>query len=308
MARSVRDSVLERRLSLPGDAAVVAVVMLVWRAVRVPIEGGSSEAVAHARSLERLHSRAGLRGLQDGVIDVVHHHGPLDVARWSYSNLHVFSICAFMVAMRAAAPARYPTVRTAFVLLHIPALIAIAVYPLGSPTWLPHAPEWAGGHPPLGGAFSATLRNQTAAVASEHFGYPVLTVVATLWAARNRWLAAPLLLYPPFIFMVIVGTGHHFVLDAAVGAACALLGLAAAFRLHRGHDRDEDAVGEPAARWVALAVGAGMLAGWVDGLSGSRVDLARPGLTTFLAPAVAAAAFAWAARATDRDSSACRVR
>jgi hypothetical protein len=50
------------------------------------------------------------------------------------------------------------------------------------------------------------------------------------------------------------------------------------------------------ARWVALAIGAGSLAGWVDALSGSRVDPAHPALTTFLAPAVAAGALAYAAR------------
>jgi hypothetical protein len=39
-----------------------------------------------------------------------------------------------------------------------------------------------------------------------------------------------------------------------------------------------------------------LLAGWVDGLSGSRVDPVHPAVTTFLAPAVAAGALAYAAR------------
>jgi PAP2 superfamily len=169
-------------------------------------------------------------------------------------------------------------VRSAFVLLHVPALIAIAAYPLGSPNWLPHPPEWAGHPPVLSGAWSAGLRNQTAAVASEHFGYSVLIAFVTVWLAPRKWLAAPVLLYPPFVFMVIVGTGHHFPLDAVVGSACVALGLGLAFALHRGR------------------VGAGLLAGWVDALSGSRVDPVRPALTTFLGPAVVAAALAYAAR------------
>jgi len=218
----------------------------VWQAIRVPIEGGSTQALLHARAWERLHHRLGLSGMQDRVVNVVHHRVAFDVARWSYSNIHVFSIFAFMVAVRAAAPSRYPTVRSAFVLLHVPALIAIAANPLGSPNW------------------------------------------------PRKWLAAPVLLYPPFVFMVIVGTGHHFPLDAVVGSACVALGLGLAFALHRG--RFDDTPGEPAARWVPLAIGAGLLAGWVDALSGSRVDPVHPALTTFLGPAVAAAALAYAAR------------
>jgi hypothetical protein len=288
------NDLLNRRLSVPGEAAIVAAVLLVWQALRVPIEGRSTPALSHARAWDRLHHRLGLSGIQDRVIDAVHHPGVLDVARWSYSNIHVFSIFAFMVAVRAAAPSRYPTVRSAFVLLHVPALIAIAAYPLGSPNWLPHPPEWAGYHPVLSGGWSAGLRNQTAAVASEHFGYSVLIAFVTVWLAPRKWLAAPVLLYPPFVFMVIVGTGHHFPLDAVVGSACVALGLGLAFALHRG--RVDDTPGEPAARCVPLAIGAGLLAGWVDALSGSRVDPVRPALTTFLGPAFAAASLAYAAR------------
>jgi hypothetical protein len=102
------NDLLNRRLSVPGEAAIVAAVLLAWQAIRVPIEGGSTQSLSHARGWERLHHRLGLSGLQDRVIDVVHHHGVLDVARWSYSNIHVFSIFAFMVAVRAAAPSATP--------------------------------------------------------------------------------------------------------------------------------------------------------------------------------------------------------
>jgi hypothetical protein len=102
------------------------------------------------------------------------------------------------------------------------------------------------------------------------------------------------LLYPLFVFSVIVGTGHHFPLDAVVGGVCVALGLAVAFLAHRRPI--DQAPGEPAARWVPLAIGGGLLAGWVDALSGSRVDPAHPVVTTFLAPALAVAALACAAR------------
>jgi len=289
-----RDHVLNRRLSVPGEAGIVAAVLLVWQALRIPIEGGKAAAQLHARDWERLHRRLGLSGMQNGVISDVHHRLILDIARWSYSNIHVFSIFAFMIAVRVAAPARYPTVRSAFVLLHVPALLAIAVFPLASPNWSPHPPQWAGHVPVLTGGWGADTHNQTAAVASEHFAYAALVAFTTLWLARRRWAAAPVVLYPLFVFLVIVGTGHHFPLDAVVGSTCLALGLGAAMRLHG--DGKNGPAGEPAVRWVPLALGVGLLAGWVDGLAGSRVDPAHPGLTTFLAPAAAVAALALAAR------------
>jgi hypothetical protein len=294
-----KPALLERRLSVHAEAAVVVGVLLAWQAARIPLEGSSAQALSHARSWLSLEDALRLRAFDDAVISLAQRDGVIHVARWVYSNLHVFTIVAFMVAVRAAAPDRYPALRTAFVLLHLPALAAIGAFPLASPTWLAHPPQWAGAapyDPQLTATLSAALRNSTAAVASEHFGYTVFIAAGTLWSARRSRLAWLTLAYPPLIFLAIVGTGHHYTLDALVGALSVSFGIAAARVLHGSQPPARVAVPEPWARTIGLAVGYALLVDWADGLSADRVALGRASALTFAAPATAAVAFALAAK------------
>ncbi len=41
-----------------------------------------------------------------------------------------------------------------------------------------------------------------------------------------------LALYPPLVFVVILGTGNHYVLDTLVGTVCVAAGFAAAHAIH----------------------------------------------------------------------------
>ena len=239
-----------------------------------------------------------MSGVQNGVISLIHHPVLIDAARWSYGNLHVFTIFTFMIALRVAAPARYPRVRTTFALLHLPALIAIGVFPLAPPDWLPHPPVWHGHVPALAGSLSAVLRNQTASVASEHFSYPLLTAAETLAAARGRLLAWPIVLYPAWVFVFIVGTGHHYPLDAVVGTLCLAIGFAAAYFLHRAPQPCAEP-STPVRRWLGVALGYGLLAGWVSGLAQNSIHITDPASLTTAAPVAAAAAFAIASRRPD---------
>jgi PAP2 superfamily len=281
----------ERRFSLPVEAAIVAGVLVAWQAARLPLAGGVRESVAHAHEWIALHRTLGLTGLWNGIISLVHHPGVVNAGTWSYNNLHIFSIFTFMVALRAAAPERYPKVRTVFVLLHVPALVAIGVFPLAPPVWLPHPPAWPGGVPSLASSLDVSLRNQTAAVASEPFAYPVLIAAGILSAARRRPLSWLILIYPTWVFIFIVGTGHHYPLDAVVGTLCLAFGFVAAQLVHRSAP-SIPAAAEPARRWVGLGLGAGLIAGWVDGLLQGRVALGHPSVLTFAPPAAVVVALA----------------
>lgn len=67
---------------------------------------------------------------------------------------------------------------------------------------------------------------------SLHVGIPVLLAAASIWVRPRAPLAWATLLYPALVLAVVVGTANHFVLDAAIGAACAALGIAAARLVH----------------------------------------------------------------------------
>ena len=73
--------------------------------------------------------------------------------------------------------------------------------------------------------------NPYAAVPSLHVGWPVLLAIGIIAATRNKllWVAAVLL--PVSQFFAVVSTGNHYIFDAPVGVAVALLGLAGALAM-----------------------------------------------------------------------------
>lgn len=271
-----RASLHGRSFALPVEMGLLAVVLAVWQVARLPFESSSGLALAHARSwlaLERvLHV-----DVEAALIRFVHRPELLELARWFYSNVHVPAIFAFMAVARVTAADRYPKLRTAFVLAHVPALAVIALYPLAPPSWLDGLP-FASGPPTdayLTGTLAQTLRNSTAAAASMHFGYPVFIAGAALWLAPRSRLAWSTLAYPPLTFLVIVGTGQHYLLDAVVGLLAVVLGAVAARRLH---GRERAPVGLTAARTSqVLVAGAGFaLVGYgVNALFTGRLPLDR---------------------------------
>lgn len=194
-------------------------------------------------------------------IRFVHEHGEAleHGARLFYSNLDETVAFGVLAAMRLVAPFRFPKIRTAFVLTHVPALAVLAAYPLAPPHWVATMP-YADGPP----AELATTRNQTAAAVSLHFGIPVLLAFAAMWLRPRSPLSWLLVIYPGTVFLVILGTGNHYVLDTVVGAACAGLGAAAAQLLHG--PTPENGPSEPPARIALAAVGVGAAAFLVNGL------------------------------------------
>ena len=69
-----------------------------------------------------------------------------------------------------------------------------------------------------------TLYNPFAAVPSLHFGYALIVGVALATLAKRRVVRVAGALYPLAMLLVIVGTGNHFVFDAALGAVVVLAG------------------------------------------------------------------------------------
>ena len=133
-----------------------------------------------------------------------------------------------MVLARLLRAERYPFLRSAFVLSHIPAILVIALYPLLPPRWVPGMPFAVTAPEGLNGA----MHNATAAAASQHVGYPIFIAASTVWLtnrARLSWLA---FLYPAAVYVIVVGTANHYTLDAIIGGLCIVFGFATARLLH----------------------------------------------------------------------------
>jgi hypothetical protein len=223
---------------------ILAAVIGVWQLARIPFESSTRVSLAHARdwiALERtLHI-----DIEPSVLRFLHARDwLLDGAQRFYRNMDVTAIFGFMAIARLLDPVRYPKLRSAFVLLHIPALAVLALYPLAPPHWV-HGIPFADGPP----AHPSALRNETAAAVSLHFGDPLLIAAGALWLRPRAVLAWLTLLYPPLVFIVIIGTGNHYVLDTLVGSVCVGAGLAAAHVLHGPLPR-----GAASAGWAGIAL------------------------------------------------------
>ena len=69
---------------------------------------------------------------------------------------------------------------------------------------------------------NSKLFNQFAAMPSMHFGNSLLIAFGVYLYAKNNLLRILVWIYPLFVLLVIVMTGNHFFLDAALGGIIVL--------------------------------------------------------------------------------------
>ena len=237
---------------------IVALVLLAWQAVRIPLEGSVETSLAHSRSVRGLEQSLGLdfEGPFVRLASTAPYDGILD---WMYTGIHTPALFGFMAAACVYAPERYATLRTIYVVSFLPALLAIGLYPLAPPHWVSElgfgpAPEQS----ELAGSIETLLHNSTAAIASQHFGFAVFIAAATLWLAPRSPIAWAAVAYPALVFVVIVGTGNHYVLDCIVGVLTFTVAAAVATLLH---GRSRAALAAPAGRTVlSVSLGFAMIA------------------------------------------------
>ena len=112
-----------------------------------------------------------------------------------------------------------PEIRTTFVVSFVPAAIVIGLFPLAPPHWLPGArARRAAVGCRADGTTGALFHNTTAAAASQHFGFAAFVAATSIWLFPRSRLAWPTSRTRSLVFVVIVGTGNHYVLDCIVGA------------------------------------------------------------------------------------------
>ena len=223
----------KRTYSVETELVFVALVLLAWHAIRIPIEGDVATSLAHAGDVLGF-ERALALDIEQAVIGRLDEAGVTPALAWLYTNIHLPVLFAFVAAARLLAPERYPVVRTTFALAFLPAALVIWLYPLAPPHWLP---EFGFGVPPtdaeLTNTTGALFHNTTAAAASQHFGFSVLVAATAIWLFPRSRLAYATLVYPVVVFLVIVGTGNHYVVDCIIGTLTLVLAAAFAWIVHR---------------------------------------------------------------------------
>jgi hypothetical protein len=243
--------------SVEAELAIAGLVLLAWQALRIPLEGHVGVSLDHAGDVLRL-ERALSVDIEASVIDRVSGSDVQPALAWLYRNVHLPVLFAFLAAVRLSRPTQYPFVRTIFVLSFVPALLVIWLFPLAPPRWLT---ELGLGPAPTDaelGSGGAVFHNETAAAASQHFGFALFVAVVALWLFPRSHVARAAAAYPARVFLGIVGTGHHNVFDSVVGSLTVALAAVAALVIH-GRVARTSAVAQPGAG--IAAAGYGLIAG-----------------------------------------------
>jgi hypothetical protein len=254
---------LRRRLLTPArleiDLLLVLGLLLTWHAVRIPLEGSVPVAMDNARSLLAV-ERALHVDVEGSVMDAV---GDVrGLLHFAYQHVHLPLLFGFLAVARLAAPAKYPLVRLTLFLSFVPSALLIGLLPVAPPRWLP---ELGSAGPPAQHELTATtaelVQNSTAAITSQHFGYAFLVAAGSLWLWPRSWLARATVLYPAFVFVVILGTANHYVLDCVIGALAFCFGAAATALIAGGLPRP-NLQPAPAKTVIGLAGAAVLLASY----------------------------------------------
>jgi hypothetical protein len=206
----------------------VTLVVLVWQLARVPFEAPLRDAIAAGEDLLAAERALGIAVEPDVVRWLYDRPDLLAAANWFYSHMDETLVFGVLAVLRLVDDLRFAAIRTAFALAHVPAIAVVALYPSAPPRWIPGLPH---GRLPAAD-YTGDLRNSTAAAVSLHVGIPVLLAAAAIWIRPGAPLAWATLLYPLVVLAVVVGTANHFFVDAAIGAACAALGIAGARAIH----------------------------------------------------------------------------
>jgi hypothetical protein len=149
-----------------------------------------------------------------------------------FANIYYFSVhfpltAGFLIWMFIKSREQYTRIRTSMAMLTGFALLIHAAFPL-APARMLHGLGFVDTAAIYGPNVYATspqhdsVANQFAAMPSLHFGWAVLVAVGIIRVARTplRWLW---IAHPIITLLVIVGTGNHYWLDAAVAGGLIIL-------------------------------------------------------------------------------------
>ncbi|UYM07189.1 phosphatase PAP2 family protein [Solicola gregarius] len=210
-----------------GEIVIVVGLFLVYKYARLLIAHpdavafDNADRVVNAESLLRLPSEL---HVQDVLLssDLL-----VRLANAFYAYVHFPLTGLFLVWLFLRSRHHYLQLRTVLILMTGAALTIHTLFPLAPPRMLSNLGfiDTAAAYGPSvyhAAPQTDSVANQFAAMPSLHFGWAVVVAIGIIRAGRSprRWLW---ILHPTVTLLVIVGTGNHYWLDAAVAGALLLV-------------------------------------------------------------------------------------
>jgi hypothetical protein len=219
-------------LDLLLQLVVIAAAYWAWRHARGAVDGSITASFAHARDLVSAENALGTLvepNVQSWAIDA---GWPAEVARWGYANLHFKGSCLALAIIYFGYRGSYGFVRNAVIAAMALSVVGYALYPTAPPRFLPELgldpSATVTGNTPLLSNPGDPLFNPFAAVPSMHVGLSVILAWSLASLVSSRVVKGLLFAYPLLMTYVVVASGNHFWLDAALGlvTAAAAAGVA----------------------------------------------------------------------------------
>jgi hypothetical protein len=215
-----------------GEFGLLACVYVFYAVVRDVTAGDRSTALANARRLVAGERRVHL-GPERFLNDAVSSHRWLAVAAdYDYATLHYVVTAGVLVWLWRAHREAYLRGRRALVTATMLGLIGFVWVPLAPPRMLPGFVDtmarysedgwWGSSASAPRGA--GALTNQFAAMPSLHVGWALWCGWMIVAHARRRWVRGLGCAYPVTTALVVLGTGNHYLADAAGGVVVLLAG------------------------------------------------------------------------------------
>ena len=217
----------EAAIGLATYAAYLGVRALVLHA------GGRERAAANARRLVAFEQRLGLQ--VEPRVQGLALRTPrlLQVLNVGYVTLNVVVTIGWAMLLHRRRDPAFHRLRRALVLATLAAQPGHLLFPCDPPRSLEHMVDTVGEVIDLDSGLVVRLYNPVAAFPSIHLAFAVVTATGLRERARSPLVRALAPVYPPAVFVTVVATANHYVLDGIAGSALA----AAALRVSRALGR-----------------------------------------------------------------------
>ncbi len=218
---------------LAREAALIATAYFAYFGVRGFTEGSEARALANAGLIMSAERALGFFWEPALQALILGNHGLITLANWAYIWGHWPLIGVVGIWLFLSRPEAYRIYRNAFLISGAMGIVIFMAFPVAPPrltdidvvdTVTVYSKAYRVLQPPA-------LVNQYAAVPSLHFGWNLLVGIALVKEARSPLLKVFGAVMPAVMFLAIVLTANHYILDGAAGAAIALTGLLLARRI-----------------------------------------------------------------------------
>ncbi len=216
----------QRSVRLIREVLMIAPAALFYFLVRGLVHASGDVAQEHAHDLIQFEKAVGLFHEPQLQRLITPHQWLVDIVNWIYIWGHWPFLAGVFTWIVIAHPRAYPKYRNTMFLSGLIGMAIFALHPVAPPRLVPgfgfidtvtlHSNSYRVFQPPA-------LTNPYAAFPSLHFGWDLLVGMAVFFEARRRWTRAIGVIMPMLMYMAIVLTANHYIIDGIAGGTIVVL-------------------------------------------------------------------------------------